>query len=87
MRVRRRGERVVITHVGPGGPAEVARYQAAGPGSALGRWCRISSTGLGSRPARRTASPALRLAVCDERCRLDVLAGEVEFTSGGRLRR
>jgi hypothetical protein len=31
--VRRHGEQVVITHVGPGGPAEVARHQVTTPGS------------------------------------------------------
>jgi hypothetical protein len=31
--VRRHGEQVVITHAGPGGPAEVARHLAATPGS------------------------------------------------------
>jgi len=30
---RRHGEQVVITHVGPGGPAEVARHAATTPGS------------------------------------------------------
>src|SRR5712691_11436167 len=31
--VRRHGEEVVITHVAPGGPAEVARHQVTAPGS------------------------------------------------------
>jgi hypothetical protein len=31
--VRRHGEQVVITHAGPGGPAEVARHQVTTPGS------------------------------------------------------
>src|SRR6266700_2010536 len=31
--VRRHGEQVVITHVGPGGPAEVARHLVTTPGS------------------------------------------------------
>jgi hypothetical protein len=31
--VRRHGEQVVITHAGPGGPAEVARHQVTAPGS------------------------------------------------------
>jgi hypothetical protein len=31
--VRRHGDQVVITHTGPGGPAEVARHQLTAPGS------------------------------------------------------
>jgi hypothetical protein len=33
VQARRHGEQVVITHVGPGGPVEVARHAAAAPGS------------------------------------------------------
>jgi hypothetical protein len=33
VRVRRHGEQVVVTHVAPGGPAEVARHLVTAPGS------------------------------------------------------
>jgi hypothetical protein len=55
----------VITHVGPGRPAEVARRQAAGPGSArgaVGAGLRVEASGrshLGERRHRHCAWPSV----------------------------
>jgi Mu transposase, C-terminal domain len=66
--VRRHGEEVVITDVGPGGPAEVARHQVTAPGSP-----RVDDShypppppgALGRVPKARTAAEAEFLAIGD----------------------
>jgi hypothetical protein len=66
--VRRHGEQVVITHAGPGGPAEVARHLVTTPGSP-----RVQDThyppappgALARPPKPRTAAEAQFLAIGD----------------------
>ena len=75
-------------HPRAAGPAGRRRWPGTRPparAARAGSLVPTSSTDLGSRPARRTASPPLRFAVPDQRRRPDPLAGEVELTPGGRL--
>jgi hypothetical protein len=68
VRVRRHGEQVVITHVGPGGPAEVARHQVTTPGSPRvddGHYPPAPPGALGRKPKARTAAEAEFLAIGD----------------------
>jgi hypothetical protein len=66
--VRRHGEQVVITHAGPGGPAEVARHQVTTPGSPRvddGHYPPAPPGALGREPKPRTAAEAQFLAIGD----------------------
>jgi len=66
--VRRHGEQVVITHAGPGGPAEVARHQVTTPGSPRvddAHYPPPPPGALGRKPKARTAAEAEFLAIGD----------------------
>lgn len=66
--VRRHGEQVVITHVGPGGPAEVARHHLTAPGSPRvedAHYPPRPAGALGRVPKARTAAEAEFLAIGD----------------------
>jgi hypothetical protein len=66
--VRRHGEQVVITHAGPGGPAEVARHQVTAPGSPRvddAHYPPAPPGALGRTPKARTAAEAQFLAIGD----------------------
>jgi hypothetical protein len=68
VRVRRHGEQVVITHAGPGGPAEVARHQVTAPGSPRvddAHYPPAPPGALGRTPKARTAAEAQFLAIGD----------------------
>jgi transposase len=60
-----RGERVVIVHVGPAGPVEVARHPRAAPGSprVLDEHFPPQSAGLDRQPAARTTAEAEFLSI------------------------
>ena len=64
--VRRHGEQVVITHVGPGGPAEVARHPVTTPGSPRvddAHYPPPPPGALARKPKARTAAEAEFLAI------------------------
>ena len=66
--VRRHGEQVVITHAGPGGPAEVARHQLTTPGSPRvddSHYPPAPPGALGRKPKARTPAEAQFLAIGD----------------------
>jgi Mu transposase, C-terminal domain len=66
--VRRHGEQVVITHAGPGGPAEVARHLVTAPGSPRVQDAHYPPPPpgpLGRAPKPRTAAEAQFLAIGD----------------------
>jgi len=66
--VRRHGEQVVITHAGPGGPAEVARHQVTAAGSPRigdAHYPPAPPGALGRTPRARTAAEAQFLAIGD----------------------
>ena len=66
--MRRHGEQVVITHAGPGGPAEVARHQVTAPGSPRvddAHYPPAPPGALGRTPKARTAAEAQFLAIGD----------------------
>ena len=66
--VRRHGEQVVITHAGPGGPAEVARHLATTPGSPRvddAHYPPAPPGPLGRTPKARTQAEAQFLAIGD----------------------
>ena len=64
--VRRHGEQVVIVHVGPDGPVEVARQQQTGPGSPRvddAHFPPVQPGSLGRAPRARTSSERAFLAL------------------------
>jgi hypothetical protein len=66
--VRRHGEQVVISHVGPSGPAEVARHLVTTPGSPRvddSHYPPAPPGALGRTPKPRTAAEAQFLAIGD----------------------
>ena len=66
--VRRHGEQVVIVHVGPGGPVEVARHQETTPGSPRvddAHFPPAPAGALDRTPRPRTSSEAAFLALGD----------------------
>ena len=66
--VRRHGDQVVITHAGPGGPAEVARHQVATPGSPRvddAHYPPAPPGALNRAPKARSAAEAQFLAIGD----------------------
>jgi len=66
--VRRHGEQVVITHVGPSGPAEAARHLVTAPGSPRvddSHYPPAPPGALGREPKPRTAAEARFLAIGD----------------------
>jgi hypothetical protein len=66
--VRRHGEQVVITHVGAGGPAEVARHLVTAPGSPRvddAHYPPAPPGALGRVPKARTSAEAQFLAIGD----------------------
>ena len=66
--VRRHGEQVVITHVGTGGPAEVARHLVTAPGSPRvddAHYPPAPPGALGRTPKARTSAEAQFLAIGD----------------------
>ena len=80
--VRRHGEQVVITHAGPGGPAEVARHLATTPGSPRvddAHYPPAPPGALARAPKARTQAEAQFLAIGDG-------AGAVAGRGGGHWR-
>jgi len=66
--VRRHGELVVVTHVGPGGPAEMARHLVTTPGSPRvedSHYPPAPAGALERRPKARTGAEAQFLAIGD----------------------
>jgi transposase len=66
--VRRHGEQVVITHVGEGGPVEVARHQRTSPGSPRvddAHFPPAPAGALRRTPAARTSAEAAFLSIGD----------------------
>jgi hypothetical protein len=66
--VRRHGDQVVITHAGPGGPAEAARHQVTTPGSPRvddAHYPPAPPGALNREPKARTAAEAEFLAIGD----------------------